>query len=183
MAGFRVVLDACLLANFAASDLYLVLAEDRLFYPKWSATILDEVERTHKVKLGWESVRADSWRRSVEEAFPEALVTDFESFIPLVPVHEDDRHVAAVALRSNSDLIVTYNLRHFPATAMVPWKLEARHPGDYLITLYEMHSALVVHHLNEIAAKRRRTLNEQLEDLSKHVPSFTNHLRRDLGMD
>ena len=53
-ANFRVVLDACVLANFGLCDLFLTLAETpRLYQPVWSREILDEVQRTQVGKLGW----------------------------------------------------------------------------------------------------------------------------------
>ena len=43
-ANFRVVLDACVLANFGLCDLFLTLAETpRLYQPVWNRKILDEV--------------------------------------------------------------------------------------------------------------------------------------------
>lgn len=44
-ADFKVVIDACVLANIAVCDLFLRLAEKpRLCLPRWSTEILDEVE-------------------------------------------------------------------------------------------------------------------------------------------
>ena len=49
-----VVLDACVLANFALCDTLLRLAEPpRLFEPKWSEEIIRETTRTLELKLGW----------------------------------------------------------------------------------------------------------------------------------
>lgn len=51
IADYKVLLDACVLANFAVCDLYLRLAEHpRLLLPKWSEDILKEVCRTHVKK-------------------------------------------------------------------------------------------------------------------------------------
>jgi hypothetical protein len=42
-ANYRVVLDACVLANHGICDLFLRLAEHpRLYSPIWSSEILDE---------------------------------------------------------------------------------------------------------------------------------------------
>lgn len=51
-ADFKVVLDACVLANAGLYDLFLRLAEPpRLYLPLWSQEILDEVHRTQTTKL------------------------------------------------------------------------------------------------------------------------------------
>lgn len=70
-ANFRVVLDACVLANFGLCDLFLTLAETpRLYQPMWSREILDEAQRTQTRKLGWPEELSKSWRKAVESAFP-----------------------------------------------------------------------------------------------------------------
>ena len=81
-ADFRVLLDACVLANFAVCDLLLRLAErPRLFLPVWSGQVLEEVRRTQVDKLGWPAELADSFRREVGNAFPEAGVSGYEHLI------------------------------------------------------------------------------------------------------
>ena len=66
-ADFKVVLDACVLANFGVCDLLLRLAEPpRLYLPVWSARILDETHRTHttKLKKPWPAELADNFLKS-----------------------------------------------------------------------------------------------------------------------
>jgi hypothetical protein len=47
-ADFKVLIDACVLANFGVCDLMLRLAESpSLFLPVWSDEILAETRRTH----------------------------------------------------------------------------------------------------------------------------------------
>jgi tetrahydromethanopterin S-methyltransferase subunit E len=54
LADYRVCIDACVLANYAVSDLLLRLAErPRIYTPVFSEMILDEVRSTHVEKLGW----------------------------------------------------------------------------------------------------------------------------------
>jgi hypothetical protein len=53
IADFRVVLDACVLANYAVTDVFLTFAEEpRLYLPRWSEKILEETRRTHE-RLQW----------------------------------------------------------------------------------------------------------------------------------
>ncbi|MEK0447459.1 MAG: hypothetical protein RLZZ399_2780 [Verrucomicrobiota bacterium] len=52
IADFPVLLDACVLANFGICDLLLRLAEEpRMFSPRWSESILEEVRRTQLERL------------------------------------------------------------------------------------------------------------------------------------
>ena len=45
----------------------------------------------------------------------------------------DDRHVLAAAIVGNADVIVTANLKHFPADALERYGLEVQHPDTFLI--------------------------------------------------
>lgn len=109
-ANYRVVLDACLLANASLCDLFLRLAErPRLYSPVWSKQILDETTRTHVDKLRWEERISTNWRRAVETAFPEALTDGTVCLEPLLINDEKDRHVLETAIHAGASTIVTFN--------------------------------------------------------------------------
>ena len=180
----RVVLDACVLANFGLCDLFLTLAETpRLYQPVWNLEILDEVQRTQIGKLGWPDALSKSWREAVESAFPEAMVTVQESLVAACANDEKDRHVLATAIQGHADLIVTSNLKHFPPEALRPWDVTASHPADYLIRLYSLNAGVVMARLEEIARKRNRKPEEHLALLGRSVPSFAAHLAEAVGWD
>ena len=114
-ADYRVVLDACVLIPMPLADTLLRMAEaPRLYLPKWSQTIMDEVTRNLIAK--WEMAPEKARRREEElrRHFPEAWVEGFEPIIDVMTNDPGDRHVLAAAVRSHSELIVTYNRRHFP---------------------------------------------------------------------
>src|SRR5207237_9883018 len=97
-ADFPLVLDANVLAPALVCDLYLRLAEEpRLYAPRWTSEILDEVRRTQVGKLDWPDRLADYWREQVSAAFPEAMVTGYEPLIAQCQNVEEDRHVLAAA--------------------------------------------------------------------------------------
>jgi hypothetical protein len=54
-----------------------------------------------------------------------------------------DRHVLAAAIHTEADLIVTFNLRDFPASALVPHAITAIHPDEFLLTLFEVEAQRV----------------------------------------
>jgi hypothetical protein len=63
-----------------------------------------------------------------------ALVTNFEDLIPsLVLPDADDRHVLAAAIRTSADLILTFNIKDFPAELLRPYGIEACHPDPFLV--------------------------------------------------
>lgn len=181
-ADFRVVLDACVLTNFGVANLLLLLAEKpRLYLPCWSETILEETKRTQIRDLEWGDALAESFQAALRNAFPEALVEGYEHLIGQCDNDPKDRHVLACAIHCKSELILTYNLRHFPATALEPWGIEAVHPQDYLLTLYSLEPVLVIRQLGAIAQKRRRPLEDQLIDLGRFLPAFSARLLDEIG--
>ena len=78
-ADYKVVLDACVLANAGVCDLYLRLAEHpRMLIPRWSEEILEETYKTHTEKLNWNPKIAESFQRVVRVAFPDACISDYK---------------------------------------------------------------------------------------------------------
>ncbi|KXJ57982.1 MAG: hypothetical protein AXW12_19365 [Thalassospira sp. Nap_22] len=137
---FTALLDACVLAGVFKRNLLLSLAEAELFRPRWSPVILDEMERAiTKITNG--EVDAAQERESVETAFEEACVTDFEQFIPAINLPDpDDRHVLAAAVATHAQVLVTDNLKDFPAEELGRFSIEPKSLDDFLadtITLHE----------------------------------------------
>jgi hypothetical protein len=78
-----VVLDACVLANFALCDTLLRLAEPpRLYEPKWSEEIMRETTRTLESKLGWPSSLTAYFQAELRAHFAEAWIAGYEALIP-----------------------------------------------------------------------------------------------------
>jgi hypothetical protein len=181
-ADYRVFLDSCVLANFGVCDLLLRLAErPRLIVPNWSAEVLSEVHRTQVQKLGWPPDLAESFNSKIQQAFPDAAITGYEDLLPLLTNEEKDRHVLAAAIRGNCPLILTFNLRDFPAHILNPWEINACHPQDYLLILYEMEPRQFAACLGEIAGKRNIEMQDVLIRLGKTLPVFWQRLLDDLG--
>lgn len=176
-ADFAVVLDACVLAEAAVSDLYLRLSEEpRLLLPKWTEQIWEETTRTCVNKLRWNPEVAARRREAITGFFPEAMVRGYEHLEAGCKNDPDDRHVLAAAIHERVETIVTSNLRHFPAEVLEPWGVSACHPGTYLITLYEHDPAVVFDKLRRIAADREKSVEEVLGRLAWSVPKFAQHV-------
>lgn len=171
-----------MLANFGVCDLLLRLAEPpRLYLPRWSAAILDEVRRTQTEKLNWPVALADSWRREVDRHFPEAVIASYDSLIPSLTNDPKDRHVLAAAVKGGVSLIVTFNLRHFPFAALQPLNVEVLHPQDYLLALYSMNAPVVMAKLARIAFEDSIEIQDALIRLGKSVPRFATQVLANLG--
>jgi hypothetical protein len=181
-ANFGAVLDSCVLANQAVCDLFLRLAETpRLYVPRWNEEILNEVKRTH-AKLNWPPNLADSWQQAVRTHFPESLVVGYEKFIDVVKNDEKDRHIVATALKSHCEVVVTFNLKHFPSEILSPHTLHAEHPSEFLINLYNIDGGVFVSKLVGIAEQRQIQMSRVLGTLSKSIPDFTEFISESAGL-
>jgi len=172
-----VVLDACVLADFIISDLLLRMAEEPvLILPRWSEEIFAEVRRTHR-KLKWGDLIAESWQKSVREAFPESSFDPPKEVISRLRNHPKDRHVLGTAIISRAETIVTYNLRDFKPTALEPWGVVAISPDDLLCQLYESHPDLVALKVMDMA--NRHTLKGLIFKIRRSAPTFAEAIDRD----
>jgi hypothetical protein len=57
---------------------------------------------------------------------------------------DGDRHVLATAIKGDAEILVTANLKHFPATALAPYGIEALHLDEFALRLIESVPARVL---------------------------------------
>jgi predicted nucleic acid-binding protein len=175
-ADYSVVLDACVLIPMPLADTLLRMAEaPRLYLPKWSQMIMDEVTRNLVKKWNMEPEKARRREEELRRHFPEAWVEGFEPLIDTMTNDPKDRHVLAAAVRAHSELIVTYNRRDFPAGSVRPWEIEVQGPSTFLRGIYDLDPGLFVHKLHEQAGVIGITLQGLLQSLSKNVPGFVQY--------
>jgi predicted nucleic acid-binding protein len=182
---YLAVLDACVLVPAGLRDTLLRLAETpRLYVPKWSDEIFKEVVRTLKNKLGKTDDQVNRLESELRQAFPEAWVAGCAGFESVLSNDPKDRHVAAAALKSGAQTIVTFNLRHFPADSLAPFDIEAVHPDEFLVNQFHLDDALVVKKFTEQAAAIGRTVEHQLRlfHQQRSLPLFTQTLTGALGI-
>ena len=105
----------------------------------------------------------------MNDAVSDCLVEGFEDLIDSLSLPDpDDRHVLAAAVRAGAQVIVTANLQDFPAHALAPYRLEAKHPDDFMVEMIDMAPALVAQVMTEQAAALKnppRTVLELLRTL------------------
>jgi predicted nucleic acid-binding protein len=183
-ADYRVVLDACVLIPMPLADTLLRMVEaPRLYLPKWSQAIMDEVARNLIIKWGMPCEKVSHREEELRRHFPEAWVSGFEPLAEVMTNDPGDRHVLAAAVRSNCDLIVTYNRRHFPVESLTPWEIEVQGPSTFLRGLYDLDAGLFVEKLHAQAANIRWPLPRLLESLAKNVPGFVDYFREAQGIE
>ena len=118
-----VFLDTCVLLRPYLCDTLLSVAEAGVYRPLWSPMVMTELERN----LGRRGLNEKQIRHRLDQmngAFPDALVVGYEALIDQMVNDPKDRHVLAAAARGGAEVLVTENLRDFPAQAVHPYNIE-----------------------------------------------------------
>lgn len=167
---FVVIFDACVLYPAPLRDLLMRLALTGLFAARWTEQIHDEWSRNLlKARPGLK----DKLPRTIalmNKAVPDALVTGYESLIDTLSLPDpDDRHVLAAAIRAGAQLVVTFNLKDFPAEELAGYGIEAVHPDDFVVQQFDLHEGRILSAVKTHRASLRnppKTVDEYLEILA-----------------
>jgi len=117
---FTTALDANVIAGGFIRNNLLSLAEAGIYRPRWSSDILDEFRRFF-VKRYDDEETATRQKSNMERAFPEALVEDYKTLIDALELPDKgEGHVLACAIQTKASVIVTKNLKDFPAEILQP---------------------------------------------------------------
>lgn len=152
--AFTALYDANVLHPASLRDLLIRLAASGLFRAKWSDQILDEVfDSVIRVNPDLDRSRLDNTRALMVKAVPDCLVTGYEPLIEALDLPDpDDRHVVAAAIRCHAGVIVTSNLKDFPADVLEPYNVEAQSPDTFLLHLLEIARDQVIMAITKQAA-------------------------------
>jgi hypothetical protein len=161
---FSALLDTCVLVPSRARDVLLEVASTGAYRPLWISEILAELDCTLRLlqaKRGTAPEETDAYLarlfRQMETAFPDALVTDWESLVDTIQLPDlDDRHVVAAARAGRADVIVTDNLADFPPEAL-PAPLARQSMDEFLLDSLDLHPDLVISAIHAVAGRTGRT--------------------------
>lgn len=182
-ADYGVVLDARVLIPMPLADTLLRMTEaPRLYPPKWSQLIIEEVTRNLIAKWDMPPDKAPRREEEFRRHVPEAWVEGFEPLIEAMTNNPGDRHVLAAAVRSHSELIVTYNRRHFPADSLEAWEIELQGPSASMRGLFDLDAGLFVGKLHQQAAIEV-PVPRLLHTLAKNAPGFVAYFCEEQGID
>jgi predicted nucleic acid-binding protein len=180
--AFGVVLDASVLYPLSIADALMRLAERELFDLYWSDGILQELERVMREK-GASREQAAHRVGAMRRTFESAMVSTeaIAQLIPAMTNDEGDRHVLAAAVACGADAVVTANLRHFSPESCEPHGVDAIHPDDFLVTLFDLDPTAVQRVVIDQAAALRRppTSRDELIRMLENAgaPQFAGRLR------
>lgn len=136
---YTAFIDACALAGALKRNLLLTLAEAGFFRVRWSEKVLDETRLAIQKILEGKNV-PDAAERSVravafmKAAFEDAMVSSYDDFLSVCEKLPDpgDRHVVAAALKTQAAVIVTDNIKHFPARVVSPLNIDVCTTDEFI---------------------------------------------------
>lgn len=184
MNQFSALYDACVLFPANLRSLLMWLAVENVFRAKWSNDIHEEWMRNAVATYqGFTREKAEKVRDLMNKHVEECLVTDYQSLLSsLVLPDPDDRHVLAAAIVGRADVIVTFNLADFPASAIVPFGVEAQHPDDFVTHVFDLFPEAACHAVKCHRAsmkKPSRTADEYAAMVERAgLPKTTGEIRR-----
>jgi len=163
--------DANVLYPSGLRNFLMHLALTGIFRAHWSAEVHDEwIRNLLKNRPDITRDKLERTRRLMDQAAPDALVTDYQSLIESLELPDrDDRHVLAAAIRCGASVIVTLNLADFPNAALAEFGIEAQHPDDFVLSLTETFPEFVLEAARTHRASLRnpsKTPDEYLAELN-----------------
>jgi hypothetical protein len=131
-------LDASVLYSAPLRDLLMHLARRDLFQAHWSDRVHDEwIAALLRNRPDLPPAPLQRTRRLMNEHIDGAIVSGFEPIIgQLLLPDADDRHVLAAAIHCGAGVIVTVNLRDFPAGVLATHGIQAQHPDAFIRNLF-----------------------------------------------
>lgn len=132
-------LDASVLYRAMLRSVLLRLALADLYRPLWSGAVHEEwIAALLRNRPELDRTRLLRTRALMEAHLVQAMVTGYAPLIKQLTLPDpDDRHVLAAAIHGSASAIITVNLRDFPASALGPHGIEARHPDAFIRDLVE----------------------------------------------
>ena len=151
-------LDASVLYPATMRSVLMYLAVAGTYRARWSAGVQDEwIAALARDRPDIDPERLERTRLLMDTRIPDAVVTGYEGLISTLTLPDpNDRHVLAAAIQGGADVIVTQNLKHFPAQALAPYEMAACCPDEFVLGLASENPATVV---AALAADRARLRN------------------------
>lgn len=185
MANFTAVYDASVLYPAPLRDFLMRLALTDLFRARWTEDIHEEwIRSLLEARADLRREQLERTRELMNANVRDCLVEGYRSLIPGLELPDpDDRHVLAAAIRASASVIVTFNLRDFPAAQLEQYGVEAQHPDEFVVHLIDLNQAKVCAAAEEQRRSLRnppKTAEEYLEIMLKQRLPQTAALLRSL---
>ncbi|GGD69519.1 PIN domain-containing protein [Microbacterium murale] len=147
--SFPAFFDTNVLYGALINDFILELADRGLFRPLWSKDVMAELAK-NLVANGEDPRLVEKRVATMEHYFADAMVTGYADLVSTMTNDEKDRHVLAAAVRGGAEVLVTFNMKDFPADSVEPFDLEVVHPDDFLLDQLDLFHAPTLRALVEL---------------------------------
>ncbi|GAA4305589.1 PIN domain-containing protein [Compostibacter hankyongensis] len=134
------VLDANVLYPAPLRDYLLHLAELELYRPKWTDYIQEEwIDNLLKNRKDLKRKDLQKTQKAMDRAFPDANIAYYQKGINSLSLPDpDDRPILAAAISAKAQVIVTANVKDFPAAKLQDYAVVARHPDKFVLNLIDI---------------------------------------------
>lgn len=157
---FTAVLDANVLVSPAKRDLILTLAQAEMYRFRWTHRILEETEKA-LASIFKSQNREEPYRTAanicnlLKSKFPEAMIPGNFSDVKIYEGLPDDgdHHVVHAAIICKASLIVTDNLKDFPADVLKDFEVEAKSADDFIADAIELDTTRTVRYVKMLRAR------------------------------
>jgi len=162
---FKAVLDTNVIYPVVIRDLLFWFAYYDLYTPKWGTNIFCEWKEV-MLRHGVEEREAEKRVQKANQAFPDALVGNYEGLISQLQLpDEDDRHVLAAAIKTNANVIVTNNLKDFPEEYLDTFGLKAKSADDFLTDIIDLNQEQAIKAFREMVLNRKNPAMDEYQVL------------------
>lgn len=148
-------------------DLLLELAVSDLFHARWSARVHEEwIRAILRTRPDLTRKRLVRTRELMDAHVRDALVEDYDRLIDDIRLPDaDDRHVVAAAIAGGADVIVTSNLKDFPARELSRWSIVAQAPDLFLAQRFRARPEAFIGAVHRVRARLRHPMITETEHL------------------
>jgi hypothetical protein len=166
VSNFTAFYDANVLYPAELRNFLMHLAMTGLFRARWWAGVHEEwITALLRNRPGLSREKLERTRMLMDKHAPDALVTGYEDLIEGLQLPDPgDRHVLAAAIRGRADVIVTANVRDFPADILTPFEIEAQHPDGFIFHLLGLAPGVVA----EAAGRHRESLKNPAKTVAEY---------------
>lgn len=168
MPPFIAFLDANVLYPAELRSFLMFLAVPGTYRARWSAEVHEEW--TSNVLLNRPDLTREKLERTralMDMHVPDRLVTGYQNLIPELNLPDpNDRHVLAAAMQGKANVIITNNLKKFPASELQTYDMEAQTPEEFIRHLIDLYPAEVLRAAEDtvtISRIRQRRLKSTLK--------------------
>lgn len=170
MATLTAIFDACVLYPAPLRDLLMHLTLLDLVRGRWTHEIHEEwIRNVLTTRPDLTRAQLERTRRLMDTNVRAGLVSGYDALTPtLILPDPKDRHVLAAAIHTKADVIVTFNLKDFPAETLALYGVEAQHPDALLMHLLDLDVASVC----EAVKRQRANLQQPPKAVEEMLQAF-----------